>query len=128
MGGDPKAKKTASGAIVLHEKEGTGESPKETDKVKVNYTGTLVSGKVFDSSQGRGPAEFPLNGVIRCWTEALQTMKVGGKAKVVCPAEIAYGDRGHPPTIPGGAVLTFDVELLEIVKSAPPAPTPTPAK
>lgn len=111
------ARKTASGAIVVPEKEGTGASPKETDKVKVNYTGRLVSGRVFDTSTGRGPAEFPLNGVIKCWSEALQTMKVGGKAKVVCPSEIAYGERGQPQAgIPGHAVLTFDVELLEIVK------------
>ncbi len=116
MAKDPKARKTASGAIVIPVKEGTGASPKETDKVKVSYTGTLVNGTVFDSSQGRGPAEFPLNQVIKCWSEALQTMKVGGKAKVVCPAAIAYGDRGSPPVIPGGAVLTFDVELLDIVK------------
>jgi FKBP-type peptidyl-prolyl cis-trans isomerase len=116
MAKDPKAKKTPSGAIVIPEKEGTGASPKETDKVKVNYTGTLVGGKVFDSSQGRGPAEFPLNQVIKCWTEAVQTMKVGGKAKVVCPAAIAYGERGHPPVIPGNAVLTFEIELLDIVK------------
>jgi FKBP-type peptidyl-prolyl cis-trans isomerase len=116
MAKDPKARKTASGAIVIPVKEGTGASPKETDKVKVNYTGTLVNGTVFDSSQGRGPAEFPLNQVIKCWGEALQTMKVGGKAKVVCPAAIAYGDRGSPPVIPGGAVLTFEVELLDIVK------------
>lgn len=116
MAKDPKAKKTASGAIVIPVQEGTGAQPKETDKVKVNYTGTLVNGTVFDSSQGRGPAEFPLNQVIRCWTEALQTMKVGGKAKVVCPSAIAYGDRGNPPVIPGHAVLTFEVELLDIVK------------
>jgi FKBP-type peptidyl-prolyl cis-trans isomerase len=112
----PNAKKTASGAIVLMEKEGTGASPKETDKVKVNYTGTLVSGNVFDSSAGRPPVEFSLNGVVKCWTEALQLMKVGGKAKVVCPPAIAYGEQGHPPQVPGNAVLTFDVELLDIVK------------
>jgi FKBP-type peptidyl-prolyl cis-trans isomerase len=116
MAKDPKAKKTASGAIVIPTQEGTGAQPKDTDKVKVNYTGTLVNGTVFDSSAGRGPAEFPLNQVIKCWTEALQTMKVGGKAKVVCPSAIAYGDRGNPPVIPGNAVLTFDVELLDIVK------------
>lgn len=116
MAKEPKAKKTASGAIVIPVQEGTGAQPKDTDKVKVNYTGTLVNGTVFDSSVGRGPAEFPLNQVIRCWTEALQTMKVGGKAKVVCPSAIAYGDRGNPPVIPGNAVLTFDVELLDIVK------------
>jgi FKBP-type peptidyl-prolyl cis-trans isomerase len=110
------AKKTPSGAIVIVEKEGTGAAPKDTDKVKVNYTGTLVNGMVFDSSQGRGPAEFPLNQVVKCWTEALQLMKVGGKAKIVCPSEIAYGERGSPPVIPGNAVLTFEVELLDIVK------------
>jgi FKBP-type peptidyl-prolyl cis-trans isomerase len=112
----PGAKKTASGAIVITEKEGTGATPKDTDKVKVNYTGTLVNGTVFDSSAGRGPAEFPLNQVVKCWTEALQQMKVGGKAKVVCPSDIAYGERGSPPVIPGNAVLTFEVELLDIVK------------
>lgn len=113
---DPKARKTRSGAIVIPLQEGKGASPAATDKVKVNYTGTLVSGTVFDSTQGRGPAEFALNQVIPCWTEALQTMKVGGKAKVVCPAALAYGEGGAPPRVPGGAVLTFEVELLEIVK------------
>jgi FKBP-type peptidyl-prolyl cis-trans isomerase len=116
MAKEAGAKKTASGAIVLTQREGTGASPAATDKVKVNYTGTLVSGTVFDSSVGRGPAEFPLNQVVKCWTEALQLMKVGGKAKVVCPAEIAYGEKGSPPVIPGNAVLTFEVELLDIVK------------
>jgi FKBP-type peptidyl-prolyl cis-trans isomerase len=111
------ATKTASGAIVIPVKEGTGASPKETDKVKVHYTGTLTNGKVFDSSEQRGqPAEFPLNGVIKCWTEGLQKMKVGGEAKLVCPSEIAYGEQGRPPVIPGNAVLTFNVKLLEIVK------------
>ncbi len=131
MAKDPAAKKTASGAIVIPEKEGTGAAPKETDKVKVNYTGTLVNGSVFDSSQGRGPAEFPLDKVIKCWTEALQLVKVGGKAKVVCPSAIAYGERGNPPVIPGNAVLTFEVELLDILpatapQSTPPGPTPSP--
>jgi FKBP-type peptidyl-prolyl cis-trans isomerase len=117
MAKEPKATKTPSGAIVIPEKEGTGASPKETDKVKVNYTGTLVNGTVFDSSAQHGrPAEFPLNQVVKCWTEAVQTMKVGGKAKVVCPSEIAYGERGNPPAIPGNAVLTFEIELLDIVK------------
>ncbi len=109
--------KTASGALVIPEKEGTGASPTAADKVKVHYTGKLVDGNVFDSSVQRGqPAEFPLNGVIKCWTEGLQKMKVGGKAKIVCPSDIAYGDQGRPPQIPGNAVLTFDVELLDIVK------------
>jgi FKBP-type peptidyl-prolyl cis-trans isomerase len=116
-GQEKGAMKTASGAIVIPIKEGSGASPKETDKVKVHYTGTLTNGKVFDSSEQRGqPAEFPLNGVIKCWTEGLQKMKVGGEAKLVCPAEIAYGEQGRPPVIPGNAVLTFDVKLLEIVK------------
>ncbi len=110
------AARTASGAIVIPIREGTGASPKATDKVKVNYTGTLVNGQIFDSTTGRGPAEFPLGAVVRCWSEAVQTMKVGGKAKIVCPPETAYGDRGSPPAVPGNAVLTFEVELLEIVK------------
>lgn len=109
------ARKTASGAIVIPEKEGTGASPTPADKVKVNYTGTLVSGRVFDSTAQRGPAEFPLGGVIKCWAEAIPLLKVGGKAKIVCPSEIAYGP-GGTAGIPGNAVLTFEVELLEILK------------
>jgi FKBP-type peptidyl-prolyl cis-trans isomerase FkpA len=109
--------KTASGLIYVSEKEGTGAQPKETDTVKVHYTGTLTDGKVFDSSVKRGqPAEFPLSQVIKCWTEGLQKMKVGGKAKLVCPSSIAYGDEGRPPQIPGGATLVFEVELLEVKK------------
>lgn len=123
------AAKTSNGAIVIPIKEGTGASPTPTDKVKVNYTGTLVDGKVFDATSKHNPpapAEFPLNGVIPCWTEALQKMKVGGHAKVVCPPEIAYGDRGSPPVIPGNATLTFDIELLDVQKTPPPAPPPAP--
>jgi FKBP-type peptidyl-prolyl cis-trans isomerase len=117
MSKEKGAVKTESGAIVIPVKDGTGATPAATDKVKVHYTGTLVDGKEFDSSRKRGePAEFPLNGVIKCWTEALQKMKVGGRAKVVCPSAIAYGEQGRPPVIPGNAVLTFDVELLDIVK------------
>lgn len=111
------ATKTASGAIVKEIKAGTGDQPKATDKVKVHYTGTLIDGTVFDSSVQRGqPAEFPLNGVIKCWTEGVATMKVGGKSKIVCPSDIAYGDKGAPPQIKPGATLVFEVELLEIVK------------
>jgi FKBP-type peptidyl-prolyl cis-trans isomerase len=111
------ARKTTSGAVVIPVKEGAGASPAASDKVRVHYAGRLVDGKEFDSSYKRGqPAEFPLDGVIKCWTEALQTMKVGGKATVVCPSDIAYGPNGRPPVIPGNAVLTFEVELLDIVK------------
>jgi FKBP-type peptidyl-prolyl cis-trans isomerase FkpA len=111
------ATKTASGLVIVPIKPGTGASPKATDKVKVHYHGTLADGAVFDSSVQRGePATFPLNGVIPCWTEGLQLMKVGGKSRLVCPAAIAYGDRGAPPRIKPGATLTFEVELLEIVK------------
>jgi FKBP-type peptidyl-prolyl cis-trans isomerase len=116
------AMKTANGAVVIPISEGKGATPSPTDTVKVHYTGTLVDGKVFDSSRQRGqPAEFPLNQVVPCWTEAFQKIKVGGKAKIVCPSAVAYGEQGRPPVIPGNAVLTFDVELLDIVKAAPPA-------
>jgi len=117
---EPGAKRLESGLIITTEKEGTGPSPKATDTVKVHYHGTLPNGKVFDSSVDRGePATFPLNGVIPCWTEGVQLMKVGGKSKLVCPAAIAYGDRGAPPDIGPGATLIFDVELLGI--ETPPA-------
>jgi len=111
------SKKTASGAIVKGIKEGTGAVPKATDTVKVHYHGTLIDGTVFDSSIKRGePVIFPLGNVIKCWTEGLQRIKVGGKSRLVCPANVAYGDRGSPPAIKPGATLIFDVELLEIVK------------
>jgi FKBP-type peptidyl-prolyl cis-trans isomerase FkpA/FKBP-type peptidyl-prolyl cis-trans isomerase FklB len=114
---EPGAKKTASGLIVTTLKPGTGATPKPTDKVKVHYHGTLPDGTVFDSSVQRGqPATFPLNGVIRCWTEGLQLMKAGGKSRLVCPSDLAYGDRGAPPRIKPGATLVFEVELLEIVQ------------
>jgi len=114
--GEKGATKTASGLIITTIKPGNGTSPKATDKVKVNYTGTLVDGTVFDSSvQRKEPATFQLNGVIPCWTEGLQLMKVGGKSKLVCPSTLAYGDQGRPGIKPG-ATLVFEVELLEIVK------------
>ena len=111
------AKKTASGAIVKDIKVGTGPQPKSTDTVKVHYHGTLMDGTVFDSSvQRKEPATFPLSGVVKCWTEGVQEIKVGGKARLVCPSDIAYGDRGSPPKIKPGATLIFEVELREIVK------------
>jgi len=117
------ATKTASGLIYSEIKPGTGEQPKATDKVKVHYQGTLIDGTVFDSSVQRGqPVTFPLNGVIKCWTEGVQMMKVGGKSKLICPSDIAYGDRGSPPKIKPGSTLVFEVELLEIEK--PDAPKP----
>jgi FKBP-type peptidyl-prolyl cis-trans isomerase FkpA len=118
---EPGASKTASGLIYREQRAGAGASPKDTDTVRVNYRGTLVDGTEFDSSYKRNePAQFPLNGVIKCWTEGLQKMKVGGKATLVCPSDLAYGDQGRP-SIPGGATLVFEVELLDIV-AAEPAP------
>jgi FKBP-type peptidyl-prolyl cis-trans isomerase FkpA/FKBP-type peptidyl-prolyl cis-trans isomerase FklB len=117
------ATKTTSGIIIQTIKEGTGEKPQATDKVKVHYTGTLIDGTVFDSSvQRNAPATFPLNGVVKCWTEGLQQIKVAGKAKLICPSELAYGDQGRPPQIKPGATLVFEVELLEIVKDTPKEP------
>ena len=108
--------KTPSGIIITTLKPGTGASPKPSDTVKVHYHGTLTDGSVFDSSVQRGqPVTFPLNGVIKCWGEAVPTMKVGGKSRLVCPADVAYGDQGSPPRIKPGATLVFEVELLDIV-------------
>jgi FKBP-type peptidyl-prolyl cis-trans isomerase FkpA len=112
---EPGAIKTESGLIYRDLRPGTGASPNASDSVKVNYRGTLVDGTEFDSSYKRNqPAQFPLSGVIRCWTEGVQKMKLGGKARLVCPSDIAYGEKGHPPVIPGGATLIFEIELLEI--------------
>jgi FKBP-type peptidyl-prolyl cis-trans isomerase FkpA len=132
------ATKTPSGLVISTVKAGNGASPKPTDTVKVHYTGTLIDSTVFDSSVQRGdPVTFPLNGVIKCWSEALPLMKVGGKSRIVCPSDLAYGDRGSPPRIKPGATLVFEVELLDIVKTpasspapqapqTPPAPRPAP--
>jgi FKBP-type peptidyl-prolyl cis-trans isomerase FkpA len=112
------ATKTTSGMVIKQTKPGTGATPAASDQVKVHYEGRLIDGKVFDSSIARGePATFPLSGVIACWTEGVQTMKVGGKAQLVCPANLAYGANGSPPTIPPQSTLVFDVELIEIVKA-----------
>lgn len=109
------AQKQPSGLIYTEIQAGDGKQPKPTDKVTVNYTGTLADGTVFDSSIPRGePAEFAVNGVIPCWTEGLQLMKEHGKAKLVCPSELAYGDRGLPPKIKPGAALVFEVDLLDV--------------
>lgn len=109
------AVKTESGLVFRTLAPGTGAQPKATDMVRVHYHGTLPGGKIFDSSVDRGePAEFRLNQVIACWTEGVQRMHVGEKAELVCPASIAYGDRGAGGVIPPGATLIFEVELLGI--------------
>ena len=109
------AVKTESGIVYTETTAGTGASPTAADRVKVHYRGTLINGTEFDSSYQRNePAVFPLGGVIRCWTEGVQKMKVGGKARLLCPSDVAYGDRGNE-AIPGGAALIFEIELLEIV-------------
>jgi FKBP-type peptidyl-prolyl cis-trans isomerase len=111
------AAKTPSGIVIRTITPGSGASPTPDDVVKVHYEGKLVDGTVFDSSIKRGePAEFQLKGVVPCWTEALQKMKKGEKAQVVCPSAVAYGDRGSPPVIPPGATLSFEVELLDFHK------------
>jgi FKBP-type peptidyl-prolyl cis-trans isomerase FkpA len=114
IAGSPGAVKTSSGLIYRETSAGNGPSPVASDTVKVHYRGTLVDGSEFDSSYKRNqPATFPLGGVIKCWTEGVQLMKVGGKATLVCPSDTAYGDGGRPG-IPGGATLTFEIELLSI--------------
>jgi FKBP-type peptidyl-prolyl cis-trans isomerase FkpA/FKBP-type peptidyl-prolyl cis-trans isomerase FklB len=111
------AVKTPSGIVIRTIKPGEGESPTATDVVKVHYEGKLIDGTIFDSSIQRGqPGEFSLNKVVPCWTEALQKMKKGEKAQIVCPAAVAYGDRGSPPMISPGATLSFEVELLDFHK------------
>ena len=110
------ATRTASGLVIRTLTPGQGAAPKAADRVKVHYEGKLIDGTIFDSSINRGePAEFPLNGVIPCWTEALQLMKVGGKSQIVCPAALAYGDRGSAPLIRPGSTLVFEVQLLGVL-------------
>jgi FKBP-type peptidyl-prolyl cis-trans isomerase FkpA len=113
---EPGAVVKPSGLVFLSLRDGTGPNPGPTDTVRVNYRGTFADGKEFDSSYKRGePSEFPLNGVIKCWTEGIQLMKVGGKAKLTCPPAVAYGERGAGGGIvPPNATLLFEVELLAI--------------
>jgi len=112
---EPGASVTSSGLVYKSLKDGTGAAPKATDTVKVNYKGTLVDGTKFDASADHGgPITFPLNRVIPCWTEGVQKMKVGGKAKLTCPSAIAYGPRGAGGVIPPNATLVFEVELVGI--------------
>ena len=114
MAQEAGAEQSTSGVIYIPITVGTGSSPTATDTVRVHYHGTLRDGTVFDSSRQRGePISFPLNGVIPCWTEGVQKMMIGGKSKLVCPSDTAYGDAGQGP-IPGGATLVFEVELLGI--------------
>ena len=115
------ATKTTSGLLYIPVVVGSGPTPTRSDRVKVNYEGRLTDGTVFDSSAQHGQAAtLSVGGIIPCWTEALQLMKVGGKSRVVCPATLAYGDRGAPPKILPGATLEFDIELLSIEPPTPP--------
>ncbi|MFN7951657.1 MAG: FKBP-type peptidyl-prolyl cis-trans isomerase [bacterium] len=118
-------KVTASGLQYKVLKSGDGKSPKPTDTVSAHYKGTLINGTEFDSSYKRNePAKFPVTGVIKGWTEALQMMKVGDKWQLVIPPELAYGPNGRPPTIPPQSTLVFEVELVGIQEAAPPPPPP----
>ncbi|MBT7608176.1 MAG: FKBP-type peptidyl-prolyl cis-trans isomerase [Bacteriovoracaceae bacterium] len=118
------AKKTASGLAYKIVKEGTGTFPKATDVVEVHYHGTLIDGTVFDSSKDRKKkVKFPLNRVIKGWTEGLQLIKPGGSIKLVIPSELAYGERGAPPKIPGGSTLIFEVELFTAAAAETPPAT-----
>lgn len=127
MAAEKGATKTPSGLIYIETAAGAGDQPTAADTVKVHYKGTLIDGTEFDSSYKRNePATFPLGGVIKCWTEGVAKMKTGGKAKLICPPEIAYGEMGRP-SIPPNATLTFEVELLEVQKAPPAVPVPTPA-
>jgi FKBP-type peptidyl-prolyl cis-trans isomerase len=135
----PGVKTTASGLQYKVEKEGTGAQPKATDMVTVNYRGTLIDGTEFDSSYKRGqPATFPVNGVIKGWTEALQLMKQGAKYQLFIPSTLAYGERAMGPDIGANSTLIFDVELQDVkppptpapqgASKVPPPPSPAPTK
>jgi FKBP-type peptidyl-prolyl cis-trans isomerase FkpA len=124
-GSAPGATKTATGLLYIPVAPGSGPVPARSDRVKVNYEGRLIDGTVFDSSAQHGQAAtLSVGSIIPCWTEALQLMKVGGKSRIICPAPLAYGDRGAPPKIMPGATLEFDIELLSIEPPAPAAGAP----
>lgn len=121
----PGAKRMPSGLLYVPIAKGTGATPTRADHVRVNYEGRLIDGTLFDSSKRRNqPAELSVAGVIPCWSEALELMKVGDKSKIVCPADLAYGDHGALPNIKPGATLEFDIELLDVL--APTVPNGTP--
>jgi FKBP-type peptidyl-prolyl cis-trans isomerase FkpA len=119
---EPGAVRRGSGLIYRELRPGSGEAPTAASRVRVHYSGTHVDGTVFDSSAERGqPSQFALGSVIKCWTEGVQLMRPGGKARLVCPPELAYGQRGMPGKIKPGETLTFEIELLEVLPSAPAA-------
>jgi FKBP-type peptidyl-prolyl cis-trans isomerase FkpA/FKBP-type peptidyl-prolyl cis-trans isomerase FklB len=117
MANAPGSKRHPSGLVLQPLSSGVGEQPDANDHVRVHYEGRLIDGTVFESSRARGtPATLPVRGVLPCWSEALQAMRVGDRSRVVCPAELAYGERGAPPVIKPGATLVFDIELLGVVR------------
>ncbi|MEY2626026.1 MAG: FKBP-type peptidyl-prolyl cis-trans isomerase FkpA [Pseudomonadota bacterium] len=117
MASAPGSKRLSSGLVLQPLSSGVGDQPDANDHVRVHYEGRLIDGTVFESSRARGtPATLPVRGVIPCWSEALQAMRVGDRSRVVCPAELAYGERGAPPLIKPGATLVFDIELLGVVR------------
>lgn len=113
----PDVQRLPSGLVMQSLAVGAGDQPSALDHVSVHYEGKLIDGTVFESSRGRdAPTTLPVRGVIPCWSEALQAMRVGGRSRVICPAELAYGDRGSPPAVKPGATLVFDIELLGVVR------------
>jgi FKBP-type peptidyl-prolyl cis-trans isomerase len=126
---EPGIVTTDSGVLYLEREAGSGDAPTPTDTVRIHYVGTFRDGRTFDASleEGGEPAEFALNEVVPCFSEGILRMRVGGKSKLVCPPELAYGDQGYGPMIPPGATLIFEIELLGIVAAPlpPPAPAPT---
>jgi len=122
---DENATKLESGMVYIVLEAGDGAQPAETDVVKIEYHGSLTDGTVFDTSRVEGgtPATFSLTEVVPCFAEGVSRMKVGGTSKLICPPDLAYGDRGFPPRIPPGATLIFEIELVEIIAAEEPATT-----